>query len=388
MPEKNPLTPPAPRRHKPTNRAYIRVNGKMKYLGRWDDKGMSAEAKRRYHEFLRDWATCGGAMPDKYDITIAELVAAYWRHAKTEYVDPGGNPTTRLECLRHSLKPLLDLYPDTLAAEFGPKSLRAIRQIWIDAGLSRSTVNDRVSDIRRCFKWAASHEYIPAGVFEALRTVEGLRRGKGGRETEAVQPVPMEHVEAAKAHLPSPLAAAVDLQLLSGARPAEILNLTPADIDTSKDPWEAELRNHKTAYRGRDRRLFFGQRAQAILRRFMLRDADKPLFNPREAEAERHSQASMHRRPNQAPNPRKTSRTLREQYDTASYRRAIKRACGKAGVPAWRPNQLRHNAATLIRQQHGIEAAQVVLGHAELGVTQVYAERDFDKARRVIAEIG
>ena len=33
-------------------------------------------------------------------------------------------------------------------------------------------------------------------------------------------------------------------------------------------------------------------------------------------------------------------------------------------------------------------AAQVVLGHAECRVTEVYAERDFELAARVMKEIG
>lgn len=36
----------------------------------------------------------------------------------------------------------------------------------------------------------------------------------------------------------------------------------------------------------------------------------------------------------------------------------------------------------------GLEASQAVLGHAELGVTQVYAEVDQAAARRVMGEIG
>ena len=54
----------------------------------------------------------------------------------------------------------------------------------------------------------------------------------------------------------------------------------------------------------------------------------------------------------------------------------------------WCPNRLRHSAATEIRKQYGLEAAQVVLGHAAADVTQVYAERDLELARRVIGEAG
>ena len=45
-------------------------------------------------------------------------------------------------------------------------------------------------------------------------------------------------------------------------------------------------------------------------------------------------------------------------------------------LPHWHANQLRHSKATEVRRQFGLEAAQVILGHAKADVTQVYAERD------------
>jgi site-specific recombinase XerC len=54
----------------------------------------------------------------------------------------------------------------------------------------------------------------------------------------------------------------------------------------------------------------------------------------------------------------------------------------------WHPNRLRHTAATDIRARYGLEAAQVVLGHSRADVTQVYAERDLEKAREVMREVG
>lgn len=52
------------------------------------------------------------------------------------------------------------------------------------------------------------------------------------------------------------------------------------------------------------------------------------------------------------------------------------------------PNQLRHNAATMIRREHGIEAAQLALGHARADVTQIYAARDEAKAKQVALLMG
>jgi site-specific recombinase XerC len=59
-----------------------------------------------------------------------------------------------------------------------------------------------------------------------------------------------------------------------------------------------------------------------------------------------------------------------------------------AGVEKWSPNRLRHSAATAIRKRFGLEAAQVTLGHAAADVTQVYAERDLERAAVVMAQVG
>ena len=54
----------------------------------------------------------------------------------------------------------------------------------------------------------------------------------------------------------------------------------------------------------------------------------------------------------------------------------------------WSPNQLRHTAATAIREHSGSEASQVVLGHAHLKTTEIYAERDQAKAAAIMQEVG
>lgn len=50
------------------------------------------------------------------------------------------------------------------------------------------------------------------------------------------------------------------------------------------------------------------------------------------------------------------------------------RACKRASVEQWHPNQLRHTAATRIRAAFGLDAAQKILGHERADVSQVYAD--------------
>ncbi len=76
------------------------------------------------------------------------------------------------------------------------------------------------------------------------------------------------------------------------------------------------------------------------------------------------------------------------RYTSATYRRAIHRACDVAAVDRWGPNRLRHSCGTEVRKRFGLEAAQTVLGHATADVTQVYAERDSALAEEIMRKIG
>jgi integrase len=57
-------------------------------------------------------------------------------------------------------------------------------------------------------------------------------------------------------------------------------------------------------------------------------------------------------------------------------------------VPAWHPHQLRHTAATQLRKEFGLEAAQVILGHRTLSVTEIYAEKNIEAARAIMQAVG
>jgi site-specific recombinase XerD len=70
------------------------------------------------------------------------------------------------------------------------------------------------------------------------------------------------------------------------------------------------------------------------------------------------------------------------------YRKAITRACKKAGVEKWTPNQLRHAGATEIRSKFGLEYAQASLGHSNINTTEIYAKVSYEKAEQVAREIG
>ena len=81
-------------------------------------------------------------------------------------------------------------------------------------------------------------------------------------------------------------------------------------------------------------------------------------------------------------------RQFNEHYTTSAYDRAIERACRRAGIPHWAPNQLRHNAGTRIRAECGIEASRIILGHASAVTSELYAEADREKAKEIMDRLG
>ena len=380
---------PAYRRQKRSSGdlAFVELNGQRIYLGRYG----TLASKEKYHQLLAEWNSRGGALvPPPDEITLTELLAHFWTHAESYYRKPDGRPTSEQSNLRRAIKLLKTLYGSLAVADFTPAKLRALQQHLIGKDWCRNHINKTISRIKLIFRWGVSHEYVPLAVHQTLQTVDGLRLGRSpARESEPVLPVPQAHIDIVKAHLSRQVWAMIQLQLLTAARPGEVVRLRPVDLEMSGSVWIYTPADHKTVHRGHRRRIFLGPQAKDIVRQFLVgRSVDAYLFSPREAETQRHAQAVIHRRANQKPNSRKTRRQLGDHYTANSYRQAIHRACDKAEVPRWGPHRLRHNAATFIREKYGLEAAQIMLGHRKADVTQLYAEINQAKGEEIATMIG
>jgi integrase len=330
-------------------------------------------------------------------LTIAELVSAYLKHARTYYTK-GGRLTSEYHNVVAALAPLLDRHGFELVGSFGPRKLKAIRDAWIDQGIVRSQINARVHRLRRCFAWGVGEELVPVEVLVSLRTVAGLREGRtSALEGEGGRPVDVDHVERVLPLVDSRIAAMIRLQLLSGMRHGEVVQMTMRALDMTGSVWIFTPPRHKTAHHRKQRRVFLGPRAQEILRPWLRTELDAPLFQPREARADQNAQRRANRVTKLWPShirhqaKKRVSRPLRaprDRYDVASYRRAIARACAEAGIPAWNPHGLRHTAASELRRQFGEETTRLVLGHSRLDTTRLYGEADQAKAAEAMGKIG
>ena len=386
MPKRRSDFIPPYRCHKPTNQAIVEFNGQRIYLGRFD----SPSSHERYRKLIADWLANDRKLPrDAEEVSVAELCLGYWKWLEREYPPKDGVDSSTMFRSRTVIRDTRALFGLTDAADFKPRDLQLLQNTWCERGYTRKTVNEYTSIVKRMFRWGVASLDLPVEPHQRLCAVEGFRKGRtGAKESRKVETVPQAHIDAVQPYVSRQVWALIQLQLLTGARSGELVALSPLDLDTAGDIWTSTLASHKTAHHGKKRTLYFGPKAQAVIREFLNRPVHSPLFSPKEAEAERAARATTHRRPDQPPNSRKTSRTLGAHYTTDSYRAAVERGCAKADVPRWTPHRLRHNAATRIRSEHGLEAAQVILGHAHADVTQVYAETKESNARDLMRKMG
>jgi integrase len=377
--------------HRPTRQAVVTLNGRDIYLGRYN----SPESVAEYKRLIAEWSANDKRTPTRAsDLTVNELLLSYL-HFADGYYRKNGEPTKEPGLLRLSFRLLRQLYGHTQACEFGPLALKSVRQAMIDAKLSRTEINRRVGRIVRCFKWAVENEKVPATVHHGMKAVTGLKKGRTtAHELEPVKPVPEAHVEAIRPFVSRQVWAMIELQRLTGMRPGEVCQMRTIDVDRSGAIWTYAPESHKTEHHGRERTIYLGPRAQEVVRPWLRADPSAYLFSPREAEEERGAERRRNRKtpltPSQRARRRKANpeRTPGEVYVTRSYYHAVRNACKRADVPSWHPNQLRHNAATWLRKEFGLDVARVILGHSSPAVTEVYAEVDREKAMVVMERVG
>src|SRR5262245_48777416 len=188
-----PSSVPSYRQHKQSGQAIVTLTDG---LGRRRDvllgKYGSPESRVEYARIIAEWEANGRRLPARQpaspDITVNEVALAFWKFAESYYRFDGRRGIE--SNLRDALRILKQLYGHTAAAEFGPLALKACRAEMVKKGWARTYVNAQVDRLRRMFRWAASEELLPVAVYQALRTVESLRRGRTeARETAKVKPV-------------------------------------------------------------------------------------------------------------------------------------------------------------------------------------------------------
>jgi hypothetical protein len=139
-----PTKVPACRKHAKSGQAIVTLNGVGErrdiYLGLWG----SPQSHREYARVITEWTGTVAGPPQPGDgaanaLSVNQLILKFWDHAQRYYVK-NGRPTSEQHNYKAALKPLRLLYGLTPAAQFSPIALKALRQNFISAGLSRSAL--------------------------------------------------------------------------------------------------------------------------------------------------------------------------------------------------------------------------------------------------------
>lgn len=413
---RTPHFPAYPKKPHASKQARIVVGGTTYYLGVHG----SPESWAEYQRLLTHWRETGctdsaGKRPSysKNNSTVGAIACQFMTYAERHYRHPDGTPKDELNQFRTALRPLLRLHAATPAAAFGPKALRAVQAAMASGSWQgdaeraeslrrgrtgawcRRVVNRHTTRIKTVWRWAESEELVPAGSLHGLLTVRGLRPGEhGASDRPEVPPVPEDDLAKVLPCLGRIPRAVLEVLLLTGARPSEILRLTPDGLDRSGSVevargirvplgavWAYQPARHKTAWKGHRRVVLFGPKAQAVLAPFLDRPADAYLFSPREASEEylRSTRRRVRHGRKRQPGAR---------YTPASLQKAVVKACRRAGVPAFTCYQLRHLAATRLAAEFGVELARIVLGHKDLSVTGLYVLDNYQKAAEAMGRVG
>ncbi len=407
---------PVPYHHKPTGQARVMLNRHSVVLGVFG----SPEAQKRYDEAIRLWLGGGrswNGWTDPATLTISHTRERYLAWAHT-YYRKEGRTTSSVDRLRAGLELLTHAKLDKLPLRaFGPKALKRF-QVYLmspkDRRWGRTTINRYTDAVVQMVKWAVSEQLCPPSLYDALKAVPHVRKGqvakpgaKPVRESRRIQAAPEDLIETAKPHLSPKARAMLELQLLTGMRPLEVVHMRSDQISPSQQPdvWiyrPAGEGNKLDHLDGDGREVFLGPRAYAIVKEHMPPEPSWHVFHF-------------------VPGKKSTRPPGGPAYDVASYRRAITRACDaahphpalvcpagmrdgdwvrtlsaadRAELEAWRkpfrfsPVQLRHAAATYIANHEKLHIAQLILGHKRIQTTMGYVHVTNEQAAKAARRLG
>jgi hypothetical protein len=137
-----------------SDQAYVHINGKDIYLGRFGSEESKAAYKTIVRKALTDRAKAEleARVQISADLIIAELCASYLKHARCYYVKDG-TPTMEYGNICRGLKPHLERFPHDLVTNFGPLNTEGDSPAMGRGGIVFKQVNKLVERVRRMFGW-------------------------------------------------------------------------------------------------------------------------------------------------------------------------------------------------------------------------------------------
>lgn len=389
---------------------FYDADGKRKTKRFGKEKDMSRKAATiLYQQWLKnEWKS----LRSKADgPTVKVLATKYAEHCKA-YYRQRGLPSTHFSQCAEAMNNLITAFGERPATELGAPEITQVRDAMVTSRLKNkykrpdvrplalSTVNGRLRIIKQMFAWARAYGWVSRECVFDVSIVKPLRSGRSlALDPESVDPVPENILAETLTVCPKTVADAIHVMYWTGMRPGELCIMRPCDIVRDGDVWMYHPEHHKTKYKGKVRVIPIGPEAQKYLSPYIeKRGLTEPIFLPADAHRERlemigfakvtaYQMSRSHFKPGRS-------------YGNDTFRNAIQRACDRKFDPKgvarkkgdyshrWHPHQLRHNAATRIREKLGIEAVSDVLGHSSFNTSLIYAERSVERMKEIARKVG
>ena len=377
--------------HHPSGKWYAWRKGKQIYFP--GDFG-SPESVMAYRRFLSEIAG-EKPLPDKSEYTVAELFEAWFK--EHEATCPKKKYSHYLQCCKSVIS---RGYASTLAADFGPRKLRDVRDGMVESGWAMSTINQRVGRIKKVFKWGVSSELVPPDVMHSIYSLSGIVAGDTSAPSpRAIKPIDWSRVEEIRPLLSDTVYQMLQVLWYTGMRPDNLCSLTMSQVIKKDEVWLYAPVQHKTKYKGKGLSITLGPKTQKILASCAgSRPASEYIFRPEDSVAWHAANNPKYCPWNDRELSAKfTPNTIRQAAIRAQAHKAnmnvgstlpTKADFIQAGWVPWTVYQLRHAAATELRQTYSIEHVRAYLGHATLSATEIYSEIDLTSAKKIALDRG
>jgi integrase len=415
MPQVHHKSAPSYRYHKSSKQAVVTLfdvethRRRDVMLGEFDSK----ESRAKYAAVIAAWEKNGRRFDDPKqpapkpdDLRVSEAVEEYLKEGQRKWRRPTGEPTGTFADIAITGVYLTDLFGAMPLADFGADQLEQLRDRLIADKRVCPQVNKRIGHARQWYTWCLARRKVPASV-DAFRVLLEMKQrcraispgDFGAKAGKKVQPADPKAVEKALPEMPPLIQAVVQLLRLTGARPSELLEMKPRELDRTGETWLLRPEWHKTAKKGKARVIYLGPEAQAALAPWLLGTAaDQLIFTAKRSEERRlkdlrerrttplwdsHIEAQERKRienPKRRPGDRICPRVLAN---------AVRRACRRAKVKPFSPYSLRHLRAVELRTKFGIETVRAVLGHSAASMSDHYsAAADGALANAAALQVG
>jgi integrase len=311
----------------------------------------SEESLSEFRRLCEIVAVTGELPPAKLlqtETTVAEMCEAFLAAMRKKYPPTSAEP----KHLAYGVSHIRKMFGPRPANSIRPTDLEVLRASMVRT-LCRKTVNRRITQTVRAFRWAVTRELVDAGTYAALSAVEPIKPGMdGATDYPPVMPVDDDHFEAVMAESGFRLRCMLIVHRATGMRSGELVAMTPEDVDMSQGDWLYFPARHKTQGRGKDRIVGIPRSVTPILLDTMP-DRHLPWF----------------------------------PIQVNTYRNNVRAACDRAKVPRFHPHQLRHSLATKVKTICGEEAAATLLSVSNDKTAKVYARVTPESVRRIMREV-